>query len=591
MIKRLITLANDLDGGLFKKEADIIDNIVKNYINANSINKLAISIEQSHIQFPNDKAIIDMLYQHDHTGNKALFNFFIKEKIKDGSLDLNKCLDLVHAFQESEFKNKLRLQDKSTDINTYKGKTDELFKILTEIREMPYASKQDKRSQKAINEEKIYDSPEASIYILKNKAAVCQFSGSSNWCVTSWSTNTYEDYVIDNVIFYLIVNKNGIAPNDKFLYSINKKYEDIQIQNSNQSISGKEAILNAFGNDEGEKILNLLKANAKTAADTEYFTISQISNQEKLKQLSTSGDVGVRTAVAMNGNLSKDIFSKLLHDKDDNVVLAALENLELNKDLIDDTIKSHENEKIRFIAFEITGDTSILPSLYNTSDTNILYTIGINNSTSPEMLNILSKNPSFSVRRSVARNVSADPATLNLLAHDSDLHVRVALAKNPFIPIESMYILAKDLSPSIQYALAGNKNLPPDILNILSMSNDKDIVRQVAENVNTSNETLRRLVAESHYYNIEISMNANLSSELLKILSEDYSSDVRYGIAIHEKTTADILMALSSDPVADIRFAVCSNPNVDMKTLKKLTQDSDEGVKRTAILRTIHKSL
>lgn len=98
MLKNLVKLANKLDATGQYNIATSIDHIIK----------IALSLEQALEQYPNDKGIIETLYDHDNTSNKALFNFVLKAKIANKIDNLQQFLDVMHAFQDNEFKNKLK---------------------------------------------------------------------------------------------------------------------------------------------------------------------------------------------------------------------------------------------------------------------------------------------------------------------------------------------------------------------------------------------------------------------------------------------------------------------------------------------------
>jgi hypothetical protein len=63
------------------------------------------------------------------------------------------------------------------------------------------------------------------------------------------------------------------------------------------------------------------------------------------------------------------------------------------------------------------------------------------------------------------------------------------------------------------------------------------------------------------------------SSDVLRLLSQDFSGDVREAVADNPKTPADTLAALSSDQVPSVRMAVASNAKTPADRLAGLAGD------------------
>jgi 3-methyladenine DNA glycosylase AlkC len=92
--------------------------------------------------------------------------------------------------------------------------------------------------------------------------------------------------------------------------------------------------------------------------------------------------------------------------------------------------------------------------------------------TDPEILNELSKDASYWVRRNVANNLNTTPETLDYLSRDEDSYVRSAVAEHLNTSPEILDYLSKDEYWWIRYRVAKNFNTTPETLDYLSKDKD-----------------------------------------------------------------------------------------------------------------------
>ena len=74
-------------------------------------------------------------------------------------------------------------------------------------------------------------------------------------------------------------------------------------------------------------------------------------------------------------------------------------------------------------------------------------------------------------------------------------------------------------------------------------------------------------------YLYELACSKSTSKEVLKILSKDEDSNVRYGVARNPNIPIEILKILSKDITDYVRHGVAGNPNTPIKIKKVLKND------------------
>lgn len=119
-------------------------------------------------------------------------------------------------------------------------------------------------------------------------------------------------------------------------------------------------------------------------------------------------------------------------------------------------------------------------------------------STSKELLSILSYNERFIVREYVAKNLHTSPQTLEALAQDKDLSVRCAVLANRNTPREVISNFIKDLKEDniTRWDLgwiAGRETTSAEILTVLADSKYMDVREAVETNRNTPKHILPKI--------------------------------------------------------------------------------------------------
>ena len=136
------------------------------------------------------------------------------------------------------------------------------------------------------------------------------------------------------------------------------------------------------------------------------------------------------------------------------------------------------------------------------------------------------------------------------------------------------------LGRSKKWKLSYSKEATPEMLDYLS--NDKDWVvrRNVAQNPNTSTETLDRLSKDVWRVKMNVANNKNTSSKTLDRMSNDENREVRIGVAFNPNTSTETLDRLSKEESEYVRMNVAYNKNTSTEALDRLSEDENEYVRK-----------
>ena len=78
---------------------------------------------------------------------------------------------------------------------------------------------------------------------------------------------------------------------------------------------------------------------------------------------------------------------------------------------------------------------------------------------------------------------------------------------------------------------------------------------------------------------LELALNLNTSIEVLKILSENKDTHIRYNVADNRNTPIEILEKLSKDEDRGVRCSVAENPSTSKEILERLSRDISDSVR------------
>lgn len=210
------------------------------------------------------------------------------------------------------------------------------------------------------------------------------------------------------------------------------------------------------------------------------------------------------------------------------------------------------------------------------------------NPNTPEyLLNHLSLHKENSVVAEVAGNPNTPSELLFELSKSNSRQVREKAFQNPSIPPEALrqyiksdhYIFDSDFC-----GIATNPSTPPDVLHILSQTDNKWVKIAVANNPNTSIETLAFLLTDTEPYIVQLSL-ANIKNndynkcfeienitdqQTLTYLSKNDDYDIKWMVAQNNYTPPEILTELSQYNNSYVKRCVTANKSTPIEILEKL---------------------
>jgi hypothetical protein len=237
-----------------------------------------------------------------------------------------------------------------------------------------------------------------------------------------------------------------------------------------------------------------------------------------------------------------------------------------------------------------------------------------NPSTPTYLLQKLAQSSDDIIRHYVAKNLSTPVEVLIQLTEDSDLQVRECALKNPNVPYleahhqmqlgiyklllaqaeaeetakanelmarrsDSPYALTQVVQKGDQKAklIAARSNKTPiQVLEELAKDPDETVRQVVLQNANLPLQSLLEL-AQDKSLNMRLWLLHKSSHnktptpiELLEILAQDESEQVRAKVAEHPDSSVEILTRLANDSSREVKTKLTANPNTPVTILTRL---------------------
>ena len=209
----------------------------------------------------------------------------------------------------------------------------------------------------------------------------------------------------------------------------------------------------------------------------------------------------------------------------------------------------------------------------------------------------VSKEP-YEVRLELAEDHNTDSETLSQIASSAEhyepspskaIDLIVAIAENPNTSTETLGFIMDDKYfssiPIIRQMVVGNSNVPLPILEEFATSFLSQFKFYAAENPSLPKDLLVQLSKDKDSdVRTAVVWNKNLTADIALSLISDPSTDVREELASIEdklpiETVLTILSSLWDDPVHDVRWAVATNSKCPTDILHKLVFDDDYSVR------------
>lgn len=193
---------------------------------------------------------------------------------------------------------------------------------------------------------------------------------------------------------------------------------------------------------------------------------------EILQALAASPHPQVRNAVAKKHNLPQDILIKLANDNSIDVLESVAEN-------------------------SSTPSEALMILLQNGVDKNLKALVAFHLNATSDILDFLSTDESYSVRRAVTENPKTSSATLEKMIVPNNQSLFPYIEENPNVTNNILIKIIK-MADRFMRAQLASRYVDPQMLNMLSTDQDATVRLRVANNPGTSLEVLQRLAADSN---------------------------------------------------------------------------------------------
>jgi hypothetical protein len=189
--------------------------------------------------------------------------------------------------------------------------------------------------------------------------------------------------------------------------------------------------------------------------------------------------------------------------------------------------------------------------------------VAANESTPPELLTLMTLDPSGEVRGEVEENPNCPPAALQFLA---DLES----ARDPETPKEDLVRWSQAPEGVLRYHVARNPGIDDSLLESLTQQLDVEglsgpIAWGLAENPSTPAGVLLRLTESDAFdstYGLSIAwavaLHPNSSAEVLAKLTNRQLPGVQEAVALHPNSSAEVLAKLSDCDLLGVQEALAS---------------------------------
>jgi hypothetical protein len=336
-----------------------------------------------------------------------------------------------------------------------------------------------------------------------------------------------------------------------------------------------------------------------------------LTKQEIFIKLASDAKPYVRTALAQNPEINKEIQSILLKDESGGVLRALAMNPSVSNELIDGLVKiiKSDAELSSFIIQGFFSNTKLPKTVvklitgpdYSSSDFMAIKSKALSASEKQVCLKRMIKKDAYStvlrdaaacdaldqkqiefllaheaedVRAELARNPIISEAIQLKLSKDKSTTVKQRLASNPALSAKLEELLSKDKEEDVTYSLArnlrsrspkvANKNAKVDYAKVLKSGDDKELIT-LALDVNTPPDVIEQLCAKydptyDNWVSAALAQNPRISADRVNSISKSKNSEVLKALATNSLVTLDILTALLKNKDHQVR-GVVANPS------------------------------
>ncbi|MBD2166961.1 hypothetical protein H6G04_21455 [Calothrix membranacea FACHB-236] len=364
-------------------------------------------------------------------------------------------------------------------------------------------------------------------------------------------------------------------------------------------------ILVRLANDSSREVKTKLIANPNTPTTI----LNRLGLEENLVNQRNPNTPGIVLAQAVKSMSSKNLADFIKHPvKGSQMPAETLAQL-----------ATHTDSSVRYrVASHPNTPATVLRQLARDSYVATVRAVASNLNTSPETLEVLASHPDFTTRLDVVRNPNTPPRALSQIVQSTQNSgntpnqtvdmlksafpgnhndVLRSIAGNPRTPIEALEILARrefvgatpdpqalippTTNDEIMRSLAYNPSLTPQLLGIITQDPSVDVRVCLVRHPNLTEALWLRLAEDTAIPVREAVAGANNAPvSVLELLARDEQSEVRIKVATNSNTLIPVLELLASDENPSVRTAAASNPHLPETILTQLGSDEKVEVRR-----------
>lgn len=293
------------------------------------------------------------------------------------------------------------------------------------------------------------------------------------------------------------------------------------------------------------------------AKDKDWWVQSKVAENEKtppdvLEELSKHIKWEVREEVAKNANTAEDTLEALSFDKDEEVYFALALNIKTSTSILERLMEKEmssqdKRELCVLIAMNPNLSEELFKQFAKSPDYRLREAVASNENIPANLLSVLARDNRNDVRMNVACNKNTDAKTLDFLLEEKDFLIASAIARNPNLPIDLLPKLFKVNVRLIDSMIFNNSQIPDKgLLPVIKERwDDIDFIYNIAEYSNRAAILTALAKHESQSVRCVVSNNSNTPTAVLTEMKNDVCDTVRHianrqleNRAIKERKTA-----------------------------------------------------
>lgn len=293
------------------------------------------------------------------------------------------------------------------------------------------------------------------------------------------------------------------------------------------------------------------------AKDKDWWVQCKVAENEKtppdvLDELSKHIKWEVREEVAKNASTAEDTLETLLFDKEDEVCFALALNIRTSTSILERLMeKKMSTQDKRELCILIAMNPNLSEELFKqfakSPDYRLREAVASNENIPANLLSVLARDNRNDVRMNVACNKNTDAKTLDFLLEEKDFLIASAIARNPNLPIDLLPKLFKVNVRLIDSTIFNNSQIPDKgLLPVIKERwDDIDFIYNIAEYSNRAAILTALAKHESQSVRCVVSNNSNTPTAVLTEMKNDVCDTVRHianrqleNRAIKERKTA-----------------------------------------------------